>query len=136
MNKVIIRPCVGDIFGNLQVIKDLGTDNSHHHHFRVKCLKCNKISDILKDTLLFKNDNGCKMCKKQKDYAGKRIGDFVVVKSTDKKSQTNNVIWQCKCVKCGNIHEFPSNQLSEKMIPKCKCFNYRKRTKSLLEQIF
>lgn len=126
---------VGDEFGSLTVIEDMGVTSSHHHYYKCICSKCKMVSRVRREKLLNTENPACQSCSTGKDYKDKVIGGFKFIRETKKRTKSRNKIWKCKCVRCGRTIEIPTTRISKSM-PKCKCETYKGLNKSYIDQIF
>lgn len=60
------------------------------------------------------------MSRPIKDIRGKRFGKLRAIKSTDKRTRNNSVIWECQC-ECGTIVYRDVASLTSSKIPSCGC---------------
>lgn len=60
------------------------------------------------------------------DYTGRRFGLLTVIEPTEKRNQSNNRIYRCRC-DCGNIVEYASSQLISGNNKSCGCLRKRRK---------
>ena len=87
-----------------------------------QCINCNKY--IAKTaSVLQRGENKCDC---QNDLTGKRFGRWTVLGSTDKRTKSRTIIWQCRC-DCGNEKEVNGDTLRRNQSKSCGCLNNEKR---------
>lgn len=124
------RVKVGDIFGSLEVIQDLGLkDTGESHRRRVslcKCLNCGSIKEYPNHSLLSGNTKSCGCLQFMrplgigiKDKTGQKFNNLTVLKVTNERTSYGQVLWICKC-DCGRIIKLPTGVLGkQKTCGKC-----------------
>lgn len=96
------------IIGDYQILKRDYNKQAAAIYWEVKCIHCGRIKTIRSDNL--KKNNLCKFCNDK--MIDKIFGDFTVLSRTDKtEKNSNNIIYRCKCNKCGNEEEIVGNYL-------------------------
>lgn len=59
-----------------------------------------------------------------KDFTGRQFGFLEVIKDSGKRKKTkngSNVIWLCRCLKCGNYKEVSGGDLQSGRVSSCGC---------------
>lgn len=88
---------VGNIYGNLKVVKMLGRNSHGTQDVECECLKCGSKTIMLKSNVVSGNSTQCENCRKLaliKDICNKQIGEWHV------DSYDKNGYWNCTC-SCG-----------------------------------
>lgn len=120
----------------VKVIKDLGVDKNRHHYYLCECPKCKKAFKAIQTRVFSGKQILCQSCVHMKDYTGMRIGDYIVIGATGKKTASRNLIWKCRCIRCKAVREISTNQLQTNKNLKCKCKTSQNIPKLYIDQIF
>lgn len=141
---------IGDIFGSLEVIQDLGLKDcgqSHRRRFCLcKCLNCGSIKEYSNHSLLTQNTQSCGCLQFMrplgigiKDKTGQKFNNLTVLRVTNERTSYGQVLWLCKC-DCGRIVKLPTGVLGkQKTCGKCnkkESFGVQKISKLLRENNF
>ena len=135
----IKRIKLGETYGTLQVIKDLGTDSAHHHYYMCRCESCGRTEKISRNKLIKHTVPTCSFCSTKRDFKGQTIKGFYVIEETDKRNSNRSIIWRCRCKKCETVYEIAANNLAKQVVPKCNCsWNeaYNAIEATFFEQVF
>ena len=133
---------LGQRFGRLTVIKDLGSKNNRKL-WLCKC-DCGNLKECTTTALRRKDGNtqSCGCLQKErtseasiKDITGMRSGRLVAIRPTEKRSSNNQVIWECKC-DCGNTHYVSGSLISRQKVQSCGCLISKgnQKIQSILEK--
>ena len=105
--KVPIR--IGNTYGELTVLKDLGT-KSGHHYYKCRCENCEDEMKIIQSKLA-KGNPTCRVCAMSNNYTDQVINGFKILHKTGEKTPARNHIWLCECTRCGITKHYPSNAI-------------------------
>ena len=90
---------IGQKYGNLTVI-GRAPNRGKHVYWQCKC-DCGDIKEIRSQHLREGTIKTCTHCNAN-SIVGKTFGNWKVLRATDKKFETY-ILYECKCIKCGNI---------------------------------
>lgn len=123
---------VGQKFGRLTVVKDLGTNGSEHRRYECLC-ECGNTTIVEAHRLLNSSTTSCGCYQKEciakvgksmaVDLTGKRFGKLVAIKRLPKNENQYGTSrwWMCKC-DCGNYTSVQTKQLNFGSVQSCgKC---------------
>ena len=128
---------VGDVINNFAVIEDLGINQpiSNEHYYMCRCLDCGREMRMNRRSLRKPNVQ-CKLCQMEKRHKGKVVDGYVIEEMTNKRNNSRNIIWICRCQRCGRKKEFPTNYITSGQMPKCDCHYFKGPIKSFFDQLF
>lgn len=109
----------GKKFGNLTVVKL--SDNRKHGKQKIwncKCICGNKV-DVPTGRLKSGHTKSCG-CSRAIDITGQRFGRLTVIKKTERRDESGNVYWYCKC-DCGGNIETQGKSLRKGLVISCGC---------------
>ncbi len=126
---------VGDKYGDLEVIEDLGIDNTHHHYYSCKCHMCGNETRELREKIVTAIDKNkelrCSRCSFIKDRTGIEKDGYRVLHIVEGATRDRHSFWSCECMTCGQVKVFSTKQLASKSsLPKCIHINARKMFES------
>ena len=97
---------IGKVFGDMKVIKYVGTTKNYIKIYEVQCIKCKHIKNIQYSRLnsletCYHSNKGCGIYLKEYDSnIGKTIGDYTIIKLD--KITKHGCRYIVKCNICGN----------------------------------
>ena len=101
---------IGQKYGNLTVI-GRAPNRGKHVYWQCKC-DCGDIKEIRSQHLREGKIKTCTHCNAN-TIVGKTFGNWKVLRATDKKFETY-ILYECKCIKCGNTTLKTSSFLKQK----------------------
>lgn len=115
----------GQKYGRLTVIKEVKS-NSRHRKWLCRC-ECGNTVFPFMYSLRNGSTQSCGCLRKEKsrkanvvDLTGKRFGKLTVLKPTNRRDKSRNIIWLCKC-DCGNERYIVSKNLTSGETKSCGC---------------
>lgn len=124
------KDLIGQVFGDLLVLKDSGERQQYNILWECQCQRCGDIVKVRGSHLLEKNGvKSCKSCAALiKDFEKKRFG-YLTVQKYNKETKK----WLCLC-DCGNYKEVAAENLTSGKTKSCGCIKSRgeKRISELL----
>ena len=125
--KIYTKVQVGGRYGHLEVVKDLGFDDTNHHYYSCICHRCGRESRELREKITKGRTNAricCKQCSSTKDRTGFERDGYKTVHIADGTTRDRHSRWVCQCIICGEMKVFSTKQLIGKSpLPKCLHIN-------------
>ena len=116
---------VGQRFGHLIVVEQLN-EFKKGNRWKYRCMcDCGNLTPIYtwQTYLLNGYPQSCGCGNSNiKDITGQRFGMLTVLEPLEERTETNGLIWKCRC-DCGRIVEFPSKTLLKGAVSSCKHHN-------------
>lgn len=114
----------GERYGDLEILEDLGIDNTHHRYYRCKCHMCGHESRELREKIIRAIDTGkelrCSRCSFIKNRTGTEKDGYRVIHIAEGATRDRHSFWKCECMTCGQVKVFSTKQLAGKnSLPKC-----------------
>lgn len=110
-------PLEGEIFGRLSVKEYIGKG-------KYKCIcGCGKECEIFGANLVRGHTTSCGCKKASCDLSDKVFGSLKVVKRAEGKSRggKKRALWECECLRCGNIISVYADSLKSGSTTSCGC---------------
>ena len=116
----MIKNIIGQKFGMLEVIKNIGRAKSGNAIWQCKC-ECGNITKVETKNL---NSGGTKSCGCKRggriDITNQKFGKLTAIKPIERKSKQGGTIWKCKC-ECGKTKEVKTMLLRNGTTKSCGC---------------
>ncbi|MDO5398729.1 MAG: hypothetical protein Q4G33_12455 [bacterium] len=112
---------VGERYGDIEVIEDLGIDKTHHHKYLCLCHICGARIKVDHSTVFSSvSQSGCKECRRAADLTDRVIGTYrFIAPVAGVRDNQRRRLWVARCEKCGRERLLSSKQAH--YIPSCIC---------------